>query len=43
MYTLGPFQHDDSWMSEHLGVADDTVMRRLPFYRLGGQAISEAF
>ena len=43
MYTLGPFQHDDSWMSEHLGVADDTVMRRLHFYRLGGQAIFEVF
>ena len=34
MYTLGPFQHDDSWMSEHLGVADNAVMRRLHFYRL---------
>jgi Lactoylglutathione lyase and related lyases len=43
MYTLGPFQHDDSWMSEHLGVADNTVMRRLHFYRLGGQAIFEVF
>jgi glyoxylase I family protein len=43
MYTLGPFQHDDSWMSEHLGVDDDTVMRRLHFYRLGGQAIFEVF
>jgi glyoxylase I family protein len=43
MYTLGPFEHDDSWMSEHLGVADDTVMRRLHFYRLGGQAIFEVF
>ena len=30
-------------MSEHLGVADDTVMRRLHFYRLGGQAIFEVF
>ena len=43
MYTLGPFQHDDPWMSEHLNVADDTVMRRLHFYRLGGQAIFEVF
>ena len=43
MYTLGPFQHDDSWMSERLGVADDTVMRRLHFYRLGGQAVFEVF
>ena len=43
LYTLGPFQHDDSWMGQHLNVADDTVMRRLHFYRLGGQAIFEVF
>lgn len=43
LYSLGPFAHPDSWMSEHLGVADDTVMRRLHFYRLGGQAIFEVF
>jgi catechol 2,3-dioxygenase-like lactoylglutathione lyase family enzyme len=43
MYALGPFAHDDTWMSEHLNVADDTVMRRLHFYRLGGQAIFEVF
>jgi catechol 2,3-dioxygenase-like lactoylglutathione lyase family enzyme len=43
LYSLGPFEHADSWMSEHLGVADDTVMRRLHFYRLGGQAIFEVF
>jgi catechol 2,3-dioxygenase-like lactoylglutathione lyase family enzyme len=43
LYRLGPFQRDDGWMSEHLGVADDTVMRRLHFYRLGGQAIFEVF
>jgi catechol 2,3-dioxygenase-like lactoylglutathione lyase family enzyme len=43
MYELGPFAHDDHWMSEHLNVADDTVMRRLHFFRLGGQAIFEVF
>jgi len=43
MYTLGPFAHDDHWMSEHLNVADDTVMRRLHFFRLAGQAIFEVF
>jgi catechol 2,3-dioxygenase-like lactoylglutathione lyase family enzyme len=43
MYSLGPFQRDDSWMSEHLAVADDTVMRELRFYRLGGQAVFEVF
>ncbi|TQS43395.1 VOC family protein [Cryptosporangium phraense] len=43
LYELGPFEHRDSWMSEHLNVADDTVMRRLRFYRLGGRAIFEIF
>ncbi len=33
----------DHWMSEHLGVADDTVMRELHFFRLGGQAVFEVF
>lgn len=43
MYTLGPYEHSDSWMSEHLGVDDRTVMRRLHFFRLAGQAIFEIF
>jgi catechol 2,3-dioxygenase-like lactoylglutathione lyase family enzyme len=43
LYRLGPFQDDGSWMSEHLGVDDRAVMRRLHFYRLGGQAIFEVF
>ncbi|TCO60509.1 VOC family protein [Actinocrispum wychmicini] len=43
MYTLGPYQHDGTWMSEHLGVHDRAVMRRLHFFRLGGQAIFEVF
>lgn len=43
MYELGPFQHDDDWMTRQLGVEADTVMRRLRFYRLGGQAIFEVF
>lgn len=43
MYTLGPYQHDDSWMSEHLNVDDRAVMRKLHFFRLGGQAIFEVF
>jgi glyoxylase I family protein len=30
-------------MSEHLNVDDRTVMRRLHFFRLGGQAIFEVF
>ncbi|MEV4596678.1 VOC family protein [Amycolatopsis sp. NPDC049253] len=43
LYRLGPYEHDDSWMSEHLGVDDKAVMRRLHFYRLGGRAIFEVF
>lgn len=43
LYRLGPYQHDDDWMSTHLGVDDRTVMRRLHFYRLGGKAVFEVF
>ncbi|HEX4222459.1 MAG TPA: VOC family protein [Pseudonocardiaceae bacterium] len=43
LYKLGPYQHADSWMSEHLGVDDRAVMRELHFYRLGGKAIFEVF
>jgi catechol 2,3-dioxygenase-like lactoylglutathione lyase family enzyme len=43
MYTLGPYRHDDDWMSEHLGVDPRAVMRELHFFRCGGQAIFEVF
>ena len=43
LYRLGPFQDSGAWMSEHLNVDDRAVMRRLHFYRLGGQAIFEVF
>ncbi|HEX4698227.1 MAG TPA: VOC family protein [Actinomycetes bacterium] len=46
LYSLGPFIHDgpgDDWMSEHLDVEPSAVMRRLHFFRLGGQAIFEVF
>ncbi|WP_326834676.1 VOC family protein [Amycolatopsis rhabdoformis] len=43
LYRLGPYAHDDGWMSEQLGVDDKAVMRRLHFYRLGGRAIFEVF
>ena len=43
MYRLGPYQHDDDWMSRQLNVDDRAVMERLHFYRLGGQAIFEVF
>jgi glyoxylase I family protein len=44
MYRLGPYRDPvGSWMSEHLNVDDRAVMRRLHFYRLGGQAVFEVF
>ena len=43
MYRLGPFAHDDDWMSRQLNVDDRAVMERLNFYRLGGQAVFEVF
>lgn len=44
MYTLGPFESADTdWMSEHLHVHPRAVMRRLHFFRCGGQAIFEVF
>jgi glyoxylase I family protein len=44
LYTLGPFRHDDTdWMREHLNVDPRAVMRRLHFYRCGGQAVFEVF
>ena len=43
MYTLGPFVHDDDWMTEHLNVHPRAVMQKLHFFRCGGQAIFEVF
>lgn len=43
MYSLGPFVHDDDWMTEHLNVHPRAVMRQLHFFRCGGQAIFEVF
>lgn len=33
VYTLGPFQAEDDWMTEHLNVHPRSVMRELRFYR----------
>lgn len=43
VYSLGPFQRDDDWMNEHLGVHPRTVMRELRFYRLGHGPNLEVF
>jgi catechol 2,3-dioxygenase-like lactoylglutathione lyase family enzyme len=44
MYTLGPFQDEDSnWMTEHLNVHARAVMQELRFFRCGERAIFEVF
>ena len=43
MYSLGPFESDDDWMAEHLNVDPRAVMRRLHFFRCGGEAVFEVF
>jgi glyoxylase I family protein len=43
IYSLGPFERDDDWMAEHLGVHPRTVMRELRFYRLGHGVNLEVF
>jgi len=44
MYTLGPYRDDEGgWMAEHLNVDPRAVMRRLHFFRCGGQAVFEVF
>ena len=43
MYSLGPFVHDDDWMTEHMNVHPRAVMRQLHFFRFGGRAIFEVF
>lgn len=42
LYTLGPFRHDDDWMTRHLNVHPRAVMENR-WYRLGGQAVLEVF
>jgi catechol 2,3-dioxygenase-like lactoylglutathione lyase family enzyme len=43
MYTLGPFQDEGEWMSQHLNVHPRAVMQQLHFFRCGGAAIFEVF
>jgi len=43
LYALGPFRHEDDWMSEHLNVPPRAVMRELRFFRCGGAAVFEVF
>ncbi|WP_347343714.1 VOC family protein [Jatrophihabitans telluris] len=43
LYALGPYVHDDDWMSEHLDVHPRAVMQQLHFFRCGDQAVFEVF
>jgi len=43
LYSLGPFQDDGDWMSEHLGVHPRATVPENRFFRCGGQAIFEVF
>jgi len=43
LYSLGPFQDDGDWMSEHLGVHPRTTVPENRFFRCGGQAVFEVF
>jgi catechol 2,3-dioxygenase-like lactoylglutathione lyase family enzyme len=43
LYSLGPYEHDDDWMREHLNVHPRAVMEQLHFYRCGTQAVFEVF
>lgn len=43
LYSLGPFQHDDDWMSRHLNVPDRAVMVENRWFRCGDQVVFEVF
>ena len=42
-YDLGPFQAEDDWMKEHLGVHPRAVMKKLSFLRCGNGSNFELF
>ena len=43
LYSLGPYQDDGDWMSEHLGVHPRATVPENRFFGCGGQAIFEVF
>jgi len=43
LYSLGPFQDDGDWMSEHLGVHPRATVPQNRFFRCGGKAVFEVF
>jgi catechol 2,3-dioxygenase-like lactoylglutathione lyase family enzyme len=43
LYSLGPFQADGDWMTEHLNVHPRAVVHENRFFRCGDQAVFEVF
>ena len=43
LYSLGPFAHDDDWMTRHLNVHPRAEMVENRWYRCGDQAVFEVF
>jgi glyoxylase I family protein len=43
LYSGGPMQSSGTWMTDHLGVASDTVMRQFYLFRLGKTDLLEVF
>ena len=43
LYSLGPYEDDGNWMSEHLGVHPRATIPENRFFRCGGQTIFEVF
>ncbi|WP_193610800.1 VOC family protein [Nocardioides lijunqiniae] len=43
LYSLGPFERDDDWMTEHLNVHPRAVMVENRWFRCGEQAVFEVF
>jgi glyoxylase I family protein len=43
LYSLGPFQDDGDWMSEHLGVHPRATVPENRFFRCAGAAVLEVF
>jgi catechol 2,3-dioxygenase-like lactoylglutathione lyase family enzyme len=43
LYSLGPFQDEGDWMSEHLGVHPWATIPENRFFRCGGQNVLEVF
>lgn len=43
LYSLGPFQDDGNWMTEHLGVHPRSTILENRFFRCGGDVIIEVF